>query len=547
MSYLTQMAGLAVQNFVSAGVGMAVLAAVIRGIARRSTNTLGNFWRDLYRSVVFILLPLSILLAVILISQGVPQTFHGHATATTLQGAHQMIARGPYASQEAIKQLGTNGGGPYNANSSVPFENPNGLTNFLELLAILLIPAGQVFMFGRMVNARRHAAMVFAAMFAMFAIGVAVNLPSEQHGSQVLRNSGVNITQGHGQSGGNMADKEVRFGIANTATWTVATSDASNGSVNGGFDAQTPSGGAVPLVNLFVGEVIFGGVGSGLYGMFFYILIAVFIAGLMVGRTPEYLGKKIEAREIKIAALGALFVPTMVLVMAAVAIVTKSGLASVFNQGVHGFTETLYAYDSQGNNNGSAFAGYGATSFSATLGTVAMYFGRFVPLLAALALGGSLAQKKSRARVCRHLPHGRPDVRRAADGRDRADGRSHDLAGADARPDRRRADALMTAVVRSAIVVVLATVVFGFAYPALMTALRVGGLPGQVDGQPDAPQRAHRRLAARGPELHLAALLPRASVRNGAGLQRRRDDVLEPRADELRIWRSSSRRTPRQS
>jgi K+-transporting ATPase ATPase A chain len=395
MSYLTQMAGLAVQNFVSAGVGMAVLAAVIRGIARRSTNTLGNFWRDLYRSVVFILLPLSILLAAILVSQGVPQTFHGHATATTLQGAHQVIARGPFASQEAIKQLGTNGGGPYNSNSAVPFENPNGLTNFLEVLAILLIPAGQVFMFGRMVNARRHAAMVFAAMFAMFAIGVAVNLPSEQHGSQVLRNSGVNITQGHGQSGGNMADKEVRFGIANTATWSVATSDASNGSVNGGMDAQTPAGGAVPLVNLFVGEVIFGGVGSGLYGMFFYILIAVFIAGLMVGRTPEYLGKKIEAREIKIAALGALFVPTMVLVLAAVAIVTKSGLASVFNHGVHGFTETLYAYDSQGNNNGSAFAGYGATSFSATLGTVAMYFGRFVPLLAALALGGSLAQKKS--------------------------------------------------------------------------------------------------------------------------------------------------------
>jgi K+-transporting ATPase ATPase A chain len=394
MSYLTQMAGLAVQNFVSAGVGMAVLAAVIRGIARRSTSTLGNFWRDLYRSVVFILLPLSILLAAILISQGVPQTFHAHATARTLQGAHQVIARGPYASQEAIKQLGTNGGGPYNSNSAVPFENPNGLTDFLELLAILLIPAGQVFMFGRMVKARRHAAMVFAAMFAMFAIGVAINLPAEQHGSQVLRNSGVNITQGHGQSGGNMADKEVRFGIASTSLWTTATSDASNGSVNGGFDAQTSAGGAVPLVNLFLGEVVFGGVGSGLYGMFFYILIAVFIAGLMVGRTPEYLGKKIEAREIKIAALGALFVPTMVLVMAAVAIVTKSGLASVYNHGVHGFTETLYAYDSQANNNGSAFAGYGATSFSATLGTVALYFGRFVPLLAALALGGSLAQKK---------------------------------------------------------------------------------------------------------------------------------------------------------
>ena len=341
-------------------------------------------------------MPLSIVVSAILIWQGVPQTFHAHATATTLQGAHQQpIARGPVASQIAIKQLGTNGGGCYNSNSAVPFENPNGLTNFLEMLAILLIPAGQVFMFGRMVLARRHAWAVFAAMFFVFAIGIAVNLPAEQHGSAVLRASGVNITQGSGQTGGNMADKEVRFGLANTATWTVATSDASNGSVNGGFDAQTPAGGAVPLVNLFLGEVIFGGVGSGLYGMFFYILIAVFIAGLMVGRTPEWLGKKIEAREIKIAALGALFVPTMVLAMTAVAIVTKSGLASIFNHGVHGFTETLYAYDSQGNNNGSAFAGYGATSFSATLGTVAMYLGRWVPLLAALALGGSLASKKT--------------------------------------------------------------------------------------------------------------------------------------------------------
>ena len=313
-----------------------------------------------------------------------------------MQGAHQQpIARGPVASQIAIKQLGTNGGGCYNSNSAVPFENPTGLSNILEMLAILLIPAGQVFMFGKMVLARRHAWAVFAAMFFVFAVGIAVNLPAEQHGSAVLRASGVNITQGSGQSGGNMADKEVRFGLANTATWTVATSDASNGSVNGGFDAQTPAGGAVPLVNLFLGEVIFGGVGSGLYGMFFYIVIAVFIAGLMVGRTPEWLGKKIEAREIKIAALGALFVPTMVLAMTAVAIVTKSGLASIFNHGVHGFTETLYAYDSQSNNNGSAFAGYGLTSFSATFGTVAMYLGRWVPLLAALALGGSLASKKT--------------------------------------------------------------------------------------------------------------------------------------------------------
>ncbi len=394
MSYLTQMAGLAVQNFVSAGVGIAVLVAVVRGISRRSSNELGNFWRDLYRSIVYVLVPLSIVLAVVLIWQGVPQTFNAHATATTLQGAHQSIARGPAASQIAVKQLGTNGGGYYNSNSSVPFENPTGLTNFLEMLSILLIPAACVFMFGKMVGARRHGWMVFAAMFAVFAIGVAVNLPAEQHGSSVLRTSGVNITMSGSQAGGNMSDKETRFGLANDAIWTTATTDASNGSVNNGHDALTPVGGAVPLVNIFLGEVVFGGVGSGLYGMFFYILIAVFIAGLMVGRTPEWLGKKIEAREIKLAAVGALFVPTMVLTMTAVSVVTKSGLASIYNPGVHGFTEALYAYTSQSNNNGSAFAGYGATSFSASLGTVALYFGRFVPLLAALAIGGSLAKKK---------------------------------------------------------------------------------------------------------------------------------------------------------
>ena len=395
MSYLTQMAGLAVQQFVSAAVGMAVLAAVIRGLSRRSTKELGNFWVDLYRSATYILLPLSLLLGLILLSQGVPQTFSGHATVKTLEGVTQTIARGPVALMIAIKQLGTNGGGFYNSNSAVPFENPNGLTNFLENVAILLIPAAQVFMFGRMVLAKRHAWMVFAAMFAVFAIGVAVALPSEQHGSQVLRASGVNITQGNGQSGGNMSDKEVRFGIADTALWATATTDASNGSVNGGHDALTAFGGAVPLVNIFFGEVIFGGVGSGLYGMFFYIVLAVFIAGLMVGRTPEYLGKKIEAREIKYAAVGALFVPTMVLALTALSVVTASGLASIFNPGAHGFTEALYAYTSQSNNNGSAFAGYGATSFSADLGTVALILGRFAPLLAALALAGSLAGKKT--------------------------------------------------------------------------------------------------------------------------------------------------------
>ena len=394
MSYFTQMAGLAVQNFVSAAVGIAVLAAVVRGLARRDADTIGNFWVDLYRTLVYILLPLAIVVSALLIWQGVPQTLHGHATATTLQGAQQSIARGPVASQIAIKQLGTNGGGFYNSNSAVPFENPNGLSNFIEMLAILLIPAGQVFMFGKMVLARRHAWAVFAAMFVVFAIGIGVNLPAEQHGSAVLRNSGVNITQGSGQSGGNMSDKEVRFGLAATTNWTVATSDASNGSVNGGFDAMTPAGGAVPLVNLFLGEVIFGGVGSGLYGMFFYIIMAVFVAGLMVGRTPEWLGKKIEAREIKYAAVGALFVPTVVLVLAALSISTESGLASIYNSGVHGFTETLYAYDSQGNNNGSAFAGFGLTNFSADLGTIAMLLGRFGPMFAALALAGALAKKK---------------------------------------------------------------------------------------------------------------------------------------------------------
>ncbi len=395
MSYLSQMAGLAVQNFVSAAVGMAVLAAVIRGFARRTTSGIGNFWRDLYRSLVYILLPLAVVLGIVLISQGVPQTFDGHATATTLQGGHQAIARGPVASQIAIKQLGTNGGGFYNSNSAVPFENPNGFTNFLEDIAILLIPMAQVFMFGRMIGRMRQGWAIWAAMFVLMVGGVAIAYPAEGHGSQVLRDSGVNITAGSQQSGGNMQDKEVRFGIADTALWASTTTNASNGSVNGGHDAFTPTGGAVPLVNIFFGEVIWGGVGSGLYGMFFYVLIAVFVAGLMVGRTPEYLGKKIEAREIKIAAVGALFVPTMVLVLTAISVVTHAGLASVFNSGAHGFTEALYAYTSQTNNNGSAFAGYGALPFSENLGSVGLYLGRFVPLLAALAVGGTLAAKKT--------------------------------------------------------------------------------------------------------------------------------------------------------
>jgi potassium-transporting ATPase potassium-binding subunit len=395
MSYLTQMAGLAVQNWVSPAVGLAVLVAVIRGFARRSTSGLGNFWVDFYRSMAYILAPIAIIFAVFLMWQGVPQTFSGQATAKGLEGAVQAIARGPVATQEAIKMIGTNGGGFYNSNSAVPFENPNGLTNFVELIAILLIPVAEVFMFGKMVFNRRHGWAVFAAMFVMFIVGVGIVLPSEQHGSRILRSSGVNLAVGHGQSGGNMQDKEVRFGIATTSLWINAATVTGNGSVNGGVEAFTPFGGGVPLVNIFAGEVIFGGVGSGLYGMFFAIIIAVFIAGLMVGRTPEYLGKKIEAREIKLAALGALFLPTLDLTLTAIAVVTKSNLKAIYDPGAHGFTEALYGWTSQTFNNGSAFAGYTLNNFLGEAGAMAMLMGRYVPIAAALAIGGSLVAKKT--------------------------------------------------------------------------------------------------------------------------------------------------------
>ena len=395
MSFLTQMAALAVQNFVSAAVGMAVLVATIRGFTRHSSGQIGNFWRDLYRSLVYILLPIAIVGAVILIAAGVPQTFHSYAQVTTLQGAHQTIARGPVASQVAIKHLGTNGGGFYNSNSAVPFEGAGSFGGYFELLLELLIPFGMVFMFGRMIGKMRNALAIFAAMFALFAVGVGINYVAEQHGSAVLRSSGVNITNGSGQTGGNMTDKEIRFGLAETAVFTTGTTMTSTGAVIAGHDAMTPAGGAVPLVNIFLGEIIFGGVGSGMYGMIFIIVLAVFVAGLMVGRTPEYLGKKIQAREVKLAALGALFPATLALTLTAVAMATNAGRASIFNPGAHGFTESLYAYTSQVGNNGSAFAGYGATSFSAYLGAIDMLFGRFVPLLAALALGGSLAMKKT--------------------------------------------------------------------------------------------------------------------------------------------------------
>jgi K+-transporting ATPase ATPase A chain len=389
MSFLTQMAGLAVQNFVSAAVGIAVMVAVFRGFSRRSASTVGNFWRDLHRALLYVLIPVAVVAAVVLVAAGVPQTFHKYANATTLQGAHQTIARGPVASQIAIKHLGTNGGGFYNSNSAVPFESPSSFTGYFELFLELLIPFASVFMFGSCIRGMRHALAIFAAMFVLFLGGVAINAVAEQHGSAVLRDSGVNIAQG------NMTDKEVRYGIAESAVFTTGTSATSTGAVIAGHDAMTPAGGAVPLANIFLGEVIFGGVGSGMYGMAFIIVLAVFVAGLMVGRTPEYLGKKIEAREVKLAALGALFPAVLILAMTAAAVVTKSGLASIFNPGAHGFSESLYTYTSQAGNNGSAFAGYGGTSFSAFLGGVDMLFGRFVPLLAALALAGSLAGKRA--------------------------------------------------------------------------------------------------------------------------------------------------------
>jgi potassium-transporting ATPase potassium-binding subunit len=395
MSFLTQMAGLAVQNFVSAAVGVAVMVAVFRGFSRRSAQTVGNFWRDLYRALVYVLLPISVIGAVILIGVGVPQTLHHYATATTLQGSHQEIARGPVASQIAIKHVGTNGGGFYNSNSAVPFEAPGSFGGYFELFLELLVPFAAVFMFGRWVRGMRHALAIFAAMFVLLGAGVVVNFVAEQHGSSVLRSSGVNITHSGSQTGGNMSDKEVRYGLAESAVFTTGTTATSTGAVVAGHDAMTPAGGAVPLTNIFLGEVIFGGVGSGMYGMVFIIVIAVFVAGLMVGRTPEYLGKKIEAREVKLAALGALFPAVLILTLTAAAVVTKSGLASIYNPGAHGFTESLYAYTSQAGNNGSAFAGYGGLPFAAYLGGIDMLFGRFVPILAALALAGSLAGKKA--------------------------------------------------------------------------------------------------------------------------------------------------------
>ena len=398
LSYFSQMAGLTVQNFVSAAVGMAVLAAVIRGFASRGSSNLGNFWSDLTRTLLYILLPLAFAGAVVLVSQGVIQTL----------GTAHGLALGPVASQVSIKQLGTNGGGFFNVNSSMPFENPTAFSNFVELLFILLIPAALTATFGRMVGNRRQGWALFAAMAVMLVASVAVTYAAEQHGSPAQRAAGVEVAAQDGSTGGNLEGKEQRFGVADSSLWSAMTTAASNGSVNSALDAYTGIGGAAPMVNMMTGEVIFGGVGSGLYGVLLFVLLAVFIAGLMVGRTPEYLGKKIEAREVKLVLIGVLAVPLAVLFGATMAVATKYGAPSIYNPGPQGFSETLYAYTSQANNNGSAFAGYtgfvqpnapgnkGAfgITFADLAGGLSMLGGRFVPLLAALAVAGSLASKR---------------------------------------------------------------------------------------------------------------------------------------------------------
>jgi len=398
LSYLTQLLGLAVQNFVSAATGMAVLVALIRGLRQRSGKTLGNFWADLVRGTLYILLPLSLVLALVLVSQGVVQTFHASETVELLHAAtgpnsqaitEQHIALGPAASQIAIKQLGTNGGGFFNVNSAHPFENPTPLTGLLEMLAILLIPAALTYTFGRMVGDTRQGWALLAAMLLIFVAAFAVVWHAEAAGNPAFASIGV------AEHPGNMEGKEVRFGIVNSALWATATTAASNGSVNAMHDSFTPVGGLVPLLLIDLGEIVFGGVGSGLYGMLVFVFVAVFIAGLMIGRTPEYLGKKIEAFEMKMAALVILIPAALVLVGAATAVIAKSGVSAVGNPGPHGFSEILYAFSSAGNNNGSAFAGLASNNlfYNLALG-IAMLVGRFGVAVPVLAMAGSLASKK---------------------------------------------------------------------------------------------------------------------------------------------------------
>jgi potassium-transporting ATPase potassium-binding subunit len=387
MSYLSQMLALTFQQFLSAAVGMAVLVALFRGFARKNRDEVGNFWRDTVRGTVYILMPLSAIVALVLVSQGVVQTLATSASATGIQGFAQTLARGPVASMIAIKQLGTNGGGFFNVNSAHPFEGGLPVANFVEMFAILAIAAGLTYTFGKWVGNVRQGWSIFAVMMILFIAGIALTVPQEHGASDAMIAAGVPA------SAGNMEGKEMRNGTDVSSLWAVATTDASNGSVNSMHDSYRPLGAVAPIFNMAIGEVIFGGVGSGLYGMIFYAIIAVFIGGLMVGRTPEYLGKKIGAREVKISAIAVLAPFLIALALAGVASVTSSGLNARLNAGPHGFTEMLYAFISMGNNNGSAFAGLTASgSFYAIAGGIEMLAVRFVPLIAALALAGSLGR-----------------------------------------------------------------------------------------------------------------------------------------------------------
>jgi len=410
LTYFAQMAGLAVQNFVSAAVGIAVLVALIRGIAARSATSLGNFWQDLVRILLYVLLPISAVGALFLVSQGAIQNLSDSQAIHTLGGGTQILAQGPVASQEAIKLLGTNGGGFFNVNSAYPFENPSGLTNFVEMLLILVVPAALTYTYGRMVGSQRQGWAIFSAMFVLFVAGVVVVYLAEQHGTPAQHAAGLHTGAFDGSTGGNLTGKEQRFGIAGSSLWTAVTTVTSCGAVNAAFESLTGIGGAVPFANLSFSEVVFGGVGAGLYSMLLYVLLAVFIGGLMVGRTPEYLGKKIQEREIKLVALGVLVTPLTVLISAGIASAAPIAKRSLY-AGVNptGFSETVYAYLSQGNNNGSAWAGYtgflqpnppgnvGAygLGFTDLLGGVVLIAGRFAPILLVLAVAGALAGKKA--------------------------------------------------------------------------------------------------------------------------------------------------------
>jgi K+-transporting ATPase ATPase A chain len=414
MSYLTQMLGLTVQNFVSAASGMAVLVAVIRGFTRRQSKTIGNFWVDLVRGTLYVLLPMSIVVALILVSQGVVQTFSAYPTASLLQHfkgadgkevASQLIAVGPAASQIAIKQLGTNGGGFFNVNSAHPFENATAVSNFVEVVAILLIAGALCFTFGKMVKDMRQGWALLVAMLLILVPLVVLCTYAEQAGNPLFSSLGVDQSASLLQPGGNMEGKEARYGITNSTLWAATTTAASNGSVNAMHDSFTPLGGLVPLWLIQLGEIVFGGVGSGLYGMLMFAIVAVFVAGLMVGRTPEYLGKKIEAYEMKMASLVILVPAVGVLLFTAYGVVATGGKATIFNPGAHGFSEVLYAFSSASNNNGSAFAGLGANTpfYNTTLG-LCMFFGRFFVKVAVLALAGSLAAKKLVPQTAGTLP-----------------------------------------------------------------------------------------------------------------------------------------------